>query len=77
MREPDNLLPFGRKRVQQINITLWRNDEMLDWSVEIGGRRHEHVTSEIVEALVECELIVAETSLVDQQWHDPGMALEQ
>jgi hypothetical protein len=47
----------------QIRINLWHNDETLDWSIEINGRRHEHVTSEIVEALVESQLIVAETSL--------------
>ena len=49
--------------MQAINIKMWRNDEEQDWSIEINGLRHEHVTSEIVEALVECALIVAETSL--------------
>jgi hypothetical protein len=47
----------------QIRINLWHNDERLDWSIEINGQRHEHVTSEIVEALVESHLIIAETSL--------------
>jgi hypothetical protein len=36
---------------------------MLDWSIEINGLRHEHVTSEIIETLVECAVIVAEKSL--------------
>ena len=49
--------------MQQIKIDLWHNDEMLDWSIEINGLRHEHVSSEIVETLVECALIVAEKSL--------------
>ena len=47
----------------QIKIDLWHNDEMLDWSIEINGLRHEHVTSEVIETLVECALIVAERSL--------------
>jgi hypothetical protein len=68
--EPDNLLAYRRNRMQQINIKLERNDEMRDWSVEIDGQRHEHVTSDLVEALVECELIVAETSLTDPQRQD-------
>jgi hypothetical protein len=49
--------------MQRINIDLWHNDEALDWSIEIDGLRHEHVSSEILETLVECALIVAEKSL--------------
>jgi hypothetical protein len=49
--------------MKQLKIDVWHNDEALDWSIEINGLRHEHVTSEILEALVECALIVAETSL--------------
>jgi hypothetical protein len=48
---------------REIKICLWYNDESLDWSIEIDGQRHEHVTSEIMEALVECALIVAQMSL--------------
>ena len=51
--------------MKQINIDLWRNDESQDWSIEINGLRHEHVTSEIMEDLVECALIVAETTLTE------------
>jgi hypothetical protein len=50
---------------QEIRINLWYNDEVPDWSIEINGCRHEHVTSETVEALVECVLIVAQSSLAD------------
>jgi hypothetical protein len=49
--------------MQQIKIDLWHNDEMLDWSIEINGLRHEHVTSDIIETVVECAVIVAEKSL--------------
>jgi hypothetical protein len=48
---------------RQITVSLWHNDEPLDWSIEIDGQRHEHVTSDIMEALVECALIVAQTQL--------------
>jgi hypothetical protein len=47
----------------QIKIDLWHNTEALDWSIEINGLRHEHVTSEVIETLVECAVIVAEKSL--------------
>jgi len=49
--------------MQQIKINLWHNDEALDWSIEINGLRNEHITSEIMETLVECALIIAEKSL--------------
>jgi hypothetical protein len=53
--------------VQQIRITLWHNLAMRDWSVVINGQCHEHVTIEVMEALVESELIVAESALTHQQ----------
>ena len=49
--------------MQQIKINLWHNDEAMDWSIEVNGLRNEHVTSEIIESLGECALIVAEKSL--------------
>jgi hypothetical protein len=49
--------------MQQIKINLWHNDQAMDWSIEIDGLRNEHVTSEVLETLVECALIVAEKSL--------------
>jgi len=49
--------------MQQVKINLWHNDEAMDWSIEDNGLRNEHVTSEIIESLVECALIVAEKSL--------------
>jgi hypothetical protein len=49
--------------MQRIKIDLWHNDEALDWSIEIDGLRHEHVSREILETLVECALIIAENSL--------------
>ncbi len=52
--------------MRQIKIDLWHNDETLDWSIEINGLRNEHVTSETLEALVECALIVAEGSLISK-----------
>jgi hypothetical protein len=48
---------------EEITIGLSHNDESLDWSVQINGLRHEHVTSEVMEALVECALILAQMSL--------------
>lgn len=51
--------------MQAINIKMWRNDEEQDWSIEINGLLHEHITSEIMGDLVECALIVAEKTLTE------------
>jgi len=48
---------------REIRISLWHNDESDDWSIKINGQHHDHITTEIMEALVECALIVAQTSL--------------
>ena len=51
--------------MQEIKIRFWRNAEAQDWSVEINGVRHEHVSSEILEDLVETALIVGEEQLME------------
>ena len=40
---------------------MWSNEEARDWSIEINGTRHEHIPSCIMEYLVECAMIVAQT----------------
>jgi hypothetical protein len=54
-----------------IEIHIWRNDESFDWSVEINGQPNHHVTSDVMEALVECAVIAAETSLMRAFSHRP------
>jgi hypothetical protein len=57
----------GCLRVQEINIKLWRNDGADDWTVELNGRRHEHVCAQEIEDLIEAAVSVAEKSLTDEQ----------
>jgi hypothetical protein len=47
----------------EINIKLWRNHASADWSIEINGQLHEHVSTQEMEDLVEATMIVAEKSL--------------
>jgi hypothetical protein len=51
--------------MHEIKLKVWLDDQAGDWSVEINGVRHEHVTSEILEDLVEVELIKAQKILSD------------
>jgi hypothetical protein len=50
--------------MREINIKLLRNEELKDWSMEINGRLHEHVSDEGLTDIVEGALIVAAKSLI-------------
>jgi hypothetical protein len=39
--------------MHEINIKLWRHREEQDWSAEVHGRRHEHISTKTVDELVE------------------------
>jgi hypothetical protein len=49
--------------MQELHVQISRNAEAEDWSVVINGLRYEHISSQILEDLVECAVIVAENSL--------------
>jgi hypothetical protein len=51
--------------VEAINITLSRNFTEKDWSVEIDGNLHEHVSTNTLDDLVEYALIAAQQSLLE------------
>jgi hypothetical protein len=54
----------GLIAMREINIKLQRNDELKDWSMEINGRLHEHVSDDGLTDIVEGALIVAAKSLI-------------
>jgi hypothetical protein len=53
--------------MQKLEIMLWMNDKRDDWSIEVNGLLHEHVSSRVVEDLVECAVLVAESSLIEAE----------
>ncbi len=46
--------------MQQINITLWCHEKENDWSVELAGRLHGHVSANAVDELVEYAVVAAQ-----------------
>jgi hypothetical protein len=50
--------------MKELHLQISRNEEAEDWSVVINGLRYEHISSQILEDLVECSVIVAENSLM-------------
>jgi hypothetical protein len=52
------------RSMQKLTITLWMNNPG-DWSAEINGCRHEHISSKILEGLAECMLLSAQESLIE------------
>jgi hypothetical protein len=63
-RETDVMRAGQTEAACLIEIYIWRNDESFDWSVEINGQRTDHVTSDLMEGLVECAMIRAERLLM-------------
>ncbi len=57
--------------MQEIILKLWCNNDATDWSVEINGLRHDHISAEIMEDLVEVAVIVAEESLANAATRQP------
>jgi hypothetical protein len=56
--------------MQEIRIKIWLNAAD-DWSIEINGLRHDHVSSQIMEAFVETAMVMAEKSLIDAATRRP------
>jgi hypothetical protein len=56
--------------MQAINIRLYRHDREADWSVEIDGKLHQHVSEETVDGLVEYAVIAAEQRLLEHEGLD-------
>jgi hypothetical protein len=50
--------------MKALHLQISRNEEAGDWSVVINGLGYEHISSEILEGLVECAVIVVENSLI-------------
>jgi hypothetical protein len=53
--------------MEAINISLSRNYSEQDWSVEIGGSLHDHVSTRTLDDLVEYALLVAQQSLLESE----------
>jgi hypothetical protein len=51
--------------MQEIKIKIYLNAADDDWSIEINGLRHNHVSSKIMEAFVETSMVMAERSLLE------------
>jgi len=47
-----------------IKIVLYRNYRQQDWSLEIDDKRLDHISTETVDALVECALVAAQQRLL-------------
>jgi hypothetical protein len=53
--------------MEAINIKLSRNCSEQDWSVEIGGSLHDHVSTRTLDDLVEYALVVAQQNLLESE----------
>jgi hypothetical protein len=55
--------------MQEINLKLWRHSEEQDWSAEIHGRLHKHISTKTVNELAEYVLVAAQQALLEPEDH--------
>jgi hypothetical protein len=53
--------------MKEINIKLWRHSKEQDWSAEVHGKLHEHLSSKTVDELVEYVLVAAQQALLEPE----------
>lgn len=56
--------------MQEIKIKLWRHTEEKDWSAEVYGRLHKHISTKTVDEMVEYVLVAAQQALLDPGAHN-------
>jgi hypothetical protein len=52
--------------VEAFTIKLARNQSEQDWSVEIDGKLHDHISTRTLDDLVEYALVLAEQNLLER-----------
>jgi hypothetical protein len=53
--------------MQEIKIKLWRHTEEKDWSAEVYGRLHKHISTRTVDELAEYVLVAAQQALLEPE----------
>jgi hypothetical protein len=53
--------------MQEIKIKLWRHTEGKDWSAEVYGKLHKHISTKTVDELVEYVLVAAQQALLEPE----------
>jgi hypothetical protein len=53
--------------MQEIKIKLWRHTEEEDWSVEVYGKLHKHISTKTVDELAEYVLVAAQQVLLEPE----------
>jgi hypothetical protein len=53
--------------MEAISISLSRNSSEKDWSVEIDGTLHDHISTQTLDDLIEYTLLVAQQSLLENE----------
>jgi hypothetical protein len=53
--------------MESINILLNRNQTQQDWSIEIDGIQHNHVSSTTLDDLIDYALVAAQQNLLESE----------
>jgi hypothetical protein len=58
--------------METISIVLHRNHTQQDWSVEIDGTQHNHVSSATLDDLIDYVLVAAQQNLLEPEDYTDG-----
>jgi hypothetical protein len=53
--------------MQEIKIKLWRHTEEKDWSAEVYGKLHKHISAKTVDELVEYVVVATQQALLEPE----------
>jgi hypothetical protein len=53
--------------MQEIKIKLWRHTAEKDWSAEVYGKLHKHISTKTVDELVEYVLVATQQALLEPE----------
>jgi hypothetical protein len=62
--------------MREINIKIWQNDKAKDWSIDLDGALHHHVSARTIDELVEYAVIAAQQALMEQDATPSGRGWE-
>jgi hypothetical protein len=61
--------------MQEIHIILWRHEEEDNWSIQIDGKFHKHISAKTIDELTEYAVVAAEQALLEIEAPIDGSAV--
>ena len=54
--------------IEEIQLTLWYHEEKEEWTLEVNGALHNHVSSKVIDDWVEYAVVAAQQALIESAY---------